>query len=57
MLHAKLIVVDGAAAYVGSINLTTNSLNNNRELGVIVRERSIVNRLVTFSSADWKAAM
>ncbi|MBO9542501.1 hypothetical protein J7643_18080 [bacterium] len=57
MLHAKLIVVDGEAAYVGSINLTTNSLNNNRELGVIVRERAIVNRLVTFSSADWKAAM
>jgi phosphatidylserine/phosphatidylglycerophosphate/cardiolipin synthase-like enzyme len=56
VLHAKLIVVDGEAAYLGSVNLTTNSLNNNRELGVIVREKAIVSKLVKFSTADWKAA-
>lgn len=56
MLHAKLIVVDDEAAYLGSVNLTTNSMDNNRELGVIVREKAIVSKLLKFSRADWKAA-
>ena len=34
-IHSKSIVVDGATAYVGSINFTTGSMTYNRELGVI----------------------
>lgn len=34
-IHAKAIVVDGARAYVGSMNFTTGSLQYNRELGII----------------------
>lgn len=34
-IHAKAIVIDGVEAYVGSENLSWNSLENNRELGVI----------------------
>lgn len=56
MVHAKLIVVDGEAAYLGSVNLTTNSMDNNRELGVIVREAAIVKRLVKVANQDWGAS-
>lgn len=35
-LHAKVILRDGKYAYIGSHNLTTNSLDNNRELGVFL---------------------
>lgn len=53
MIHSKLIVVDGEAAYLGSVNLTTNSLDNNRELGVIIREAPLVKKLVKVANGDW----
>lgn len=56
MIHAKLIVVDGEAAYLGSVNLTTNSLDNNRELGVIVREAPLVKKLAKVANGDWSAS-
>jgi cardiolipin synthase A/B len=34
-IHAKAIVADGKLAFVGSQNLTSNALFNNREIGVI----------------------
>jgi cardiolipin synthase A/B len=35
-IHAKAIVVDGTYAYVGSVNFTRGSMQNNRELGVLI---------------------
>lgn len=55
VVHAKLIIVDGEAAYLGSVNLTTNSMDNNRELGVIVREAPLVKRLNKIADHDWAA--
>ncbi len=52
-LHAKLIISDGAKAYVGSENLTTNSLDNNRELGLLVDDPAIVGDLAATSAGDW----
>jgi cardiolipin synthase A/B len=37
-LHAKAIVADGGRLYVGSANLTTASLDANRELGLLLEE-------------------
>jgi phosphatidylserine/phosphatidylglycerophosphate/cardiolipin synthase-like enzyme len=34
--HAKLVLADGARAYVGSVNMTRSSFENSVELGVIV---------------------
>ena len=34
-MHAKMMVADGTNAYVGSINISSNSFDNNRELGVL----------------------
>ncbi len=37
-IHSKAIVADGAIAYVGSANFTQNSLDQNRELGILFSE-------------------
>lgn len=56
-LHAKLITIDDNRSYVGSVNLTTNSLDENRELGIIVSQSDIVGRLVTQFQEDWDNAL
>jgi phosphatidylserine/phosphatidylglycerophosphate/cardiolipin synthase-like enzyme len=35
-IHAKVVLADGSAAYIGSVNFSTGSMTRNRELGVIV---------------------
>jgi len=54
-LHAKLIVVDGLRAYVGSVNLTAGSLDKNRELGILVSQPDILGRLNEIFNRDWLA--
>jgi phosphatidylserine/phosphatidylglycerophosphate/cardiolipin synthase-like enzyme len=54
-LHAKAIVVDGVRAYIGSENLTANSLDNNRELGLIFTDRTLINTLLKSMRNDWFA--
>lgn len=46
-LHAKMILVDQAAAYVGSANFTDTSLHYNLELGLHVEDPAILARLHT----------
>jgi phosphatidylserine/phosphatidylglycerophosphate/cardiolipin synthase-like enzyme len=41
-IHAKLIVVDGARAFIGSQNFSTASLQYNRELGVVTSEAPVL---------------
>ena len=54
--HTKLIIVDGARAYVGSVNLSANSLDNNRELGIVIDDSPAVQRLKDSFAADWVRA-
>jgi phosphatidylserine/phosphatidylglycerophosphate/cardiolipin synthase-like enzyme len=35
-LHAKVIIVDHSRIFIGSHNLTTNAIENNREMGIIL---------------------
>ena len=44
-IHAKLLVVDDRRALVSSQNLSTGSLQHNRELGITLRARSPVSQL------------
>lgn len=37
-VHAKAIFVDGEIGYIGSINFTQNSIDNNREVGLLFLE-------------------
>ncbi len=39
-IHGKVVVVDGTDAFVGSENIGTSSLNNNRELGLMMTVRA-----------------
>jgi cardiolipin synthase len=52
-MHTKAIVADGAVAYVGSENLSYTSLENNREVGVVVVEPSSIAPMTTTFEADW----
>jgi cardiolipin synthase A/B len=54
-IHAKLIVIDGREAYVGSVNLSAASLDGNRELGILISGKT-VHRLIRTYDRDWKKA-
>jgi phosphatidylserine/phosphatidylglycerophosphate/cardiolipin synthase-like enzyme len=54
-VHAKMILVDGARAYVGSANFTANALDSNREIGVIVRESASIAAIARTVDADFRA--
>ncbi len=52
-MHAKIIVVDNKVAFVGSENISAQSLDQNRELGIIVSDPSVLNTLQTTFQNDW----
>jgi cardiolipin synthase A/B len=54
-LHAKYIIVDGGLAYVGSHNLTTGSLDENREVGIITDHAMVVKTIEASFVSDWSA--
>lgn len=55
-VHAKAMIIDGQTAMIGSQNLTANSLENNRELGIIFDDPAAVNRLARVFLQDWNDA-
>ena len=52
-IHAKMVLVDGARAFVGSQNFTAGSLDQNRELGVLLDDRASVSRLARTFDEDF----
>ena len=52
-MHAKLIAVDTAQAYVGSVNLSRQSMDENRELGIILTQQDILQSLESTFQSDW----
>ncbi len=55
-VHAKDIIVDNREAFIGSENISTQSLNSNREVGIILADQSAVSRLKETFTRDWGAA-
>ncbi len=55
-VHAKVIVADGRRALVGSINISTASLDFNRELGIIFEDPDALDTLEITFEQDWAAA-
>jgi phosphatidylserine/phosphatidylglycerophosphate/cardiolipin synthase-like enzyme len=55
-IHAKIIVADGHKAFLGSQNFTTNSLQFNRELGLITAAKSVVGELLINFGKDFDGA-
>ena len=54
-LHTKVLVADGARAYLGSENFSYTSLTKNREVGLVVIDPSSVTPLVDTFEKDWAA--
>jgi cardiolipin synthase A/B len=51
-IHAKVIDVDNAKAFVGSENFSTASLDYNRELGIVTSSASVLGPLNSVLSGD-----
>lgn len=52
-IHAKMVLVDGRWAFVGSENISRASLDRNRELGVLVAAPRALKRLGQQFTKDW----
>jgi cardiolipin synthase len=55
-MHAKIIVVDGTRAFVGSENFSPQSLDRNRELGIILADQHVLSVLQQAFSQDWSSS-
>ena len=56
-IHAKSILVDRERAYVGSINFTATSMDQNRELGLITTTPAVIQQLEAAFNMDWSAGV
>lgn len=56
-IHAKLILVDEKKAYIGSVNLTTQSMDSNREVGIVINQQDIIAMLDQDFEQDWQMGM
>ena len=52
-LHTKMMIADGVRAYVGSENLSSTSLDHNREVGVVLTDPSSIAPLVATFDKDY----
>lgn len=55
-MHAKMMVADGARGFVGSENFSANSLDDNRELGLLISDVSAIAILQQTFAQDWAGA-
>ncbi|HEU5439290.1 MAG TPA: phospholipase D-like domain-containing protein [Ktedonobacterales bacterium] len=55
-LHAKLLVADGVLAFAGSENFSATSLDENRELGLIVADPHALAVFASVFAQDWSLA-
>jgi cardiolipin synthase A/B len=55
-IHAKLFIADDERAFVGSQNLSATSLDQNRELGIVVDDPVNLARLTRTFAIDFRAA-
>ncbi len=52
-MHAKLFVVDNQIGWIGSENISSASLDQNREAGIIMNDANIVATLSDTFNTDW----
>ena len=55
-VHGKTIIVDNRNAYIGSINFSSQSLDENRELGIILSDENALTMLENTFEHDWSNA-
>jgi phosphatidylserine/phosphatidylglycerophosphate/cardiolipin synthase-like enzyme len=52
-IHAKMILADNARVFVGSENFSGQSLDANRELGILISRPDILTSLLNIFEKDW----
>ena len=55
-MHAKMIIVDEKQAFIGSENLSSYSLQMNRELGILISTPDNINALERSFAFDWQSS-
>lgn len=55
-IHAKVLSVDGTEVFLGSENLSAQSLDENREVGILLRGSSVIAIDAAFD-ADWRGSV
>ena len=55
-IHAKAFITDYDIAFTGSENISTSSLDKNRELGILIADKAAISRLSSTFESDWKNA-
>lgn len=51
--HSKSVIADGAQVYIGSINFTATSMDQNRELGILTKQADIASQMETEFAKFW----
>ena len=54
-VHAKIVVADGQTAFLGSENISAQSLDANRELGLFLNQPGALARIESTFQQDWDA--
>jgi cardiolipin synthase len=52
-MHAKMMVIDSQTGFVGSENISTASLDRNREVGIIIADQNVLATLQQTFQQDW----
>ncbi len=52
-MHAKMMLADGERAFIGSENFSATSLDDNRELGLLIADSSVIGTLNQTFQQDW----
>lgn len=55
-IHAKAFITDYDIAFTGSENISTSSLDKNRELGILLADKAAIARLSATFESDWEKA-
>ena len=53
ILHSKVLIVDRKIAYVGSVNLTSDSMTKNHEILIELTEPEVIKRLSEIFFTAW----
>ncbi|HET8522723.1 MAG TPA: phospholipase D-like domain-containing protein [Thermomicrobiales bacterium] len=56
-IHAKMVLADGEHAFIGSQNFTSTSLDQNREVGIILTDVTNLHRLQRVFDDDFAAGL
>jgi cardiolipin synthase len=56
-IHAKMMIIDGARGFIGSINFSDNSMKHARELGIVFEDHAAITAFSNAYESDWRAAV